>query len=101
MYEKKEKVDPKTTDFKIALQEQMKSRLKGTHYLERLPGRTAFRARIIPMLRICEVRLITCNDLAYRKVHSRFGNKWTCDSCAKELCIESDFYILANLSWRI
>ena len=91
----------KTTDFKIALQEQIKLRLKGTHYLERLPGGTALRDRIIPLLRICEVRLITCSDLAYRKVYSRFGNKWTCDSCAKELCIESDFFILANLNRRI
>ena len=98
---KKEKGMLKTLDFKVAHQERMKSRLKGAHYLERIPGGTAYRAKIIPMLRICEVRLITCKDLAYRKVHSRFGNKWTCDSCAKELCIESDFFILANLSWRI
>ena len=91
----------KTTDYKVAHQELIKQKLKGSHYLERLPLKIAKRNKIIPFLCRCELRFENCKFVAYRTVHSRFGNKWTCDACAKELCIESDIFIHSNLNWRM
>ena len=50
--------------------------------------------KIKPKIRLCEIgsRINNpeCNILAYRKFISRYGNKWTCDSCAREICLESE-----------
>ena len=52
-------------------------------------------------LRVCEIgsklRNEDCWGHAYRRVHTRFGNKWTCDNCSKKIAIENElnweFYV--------
>ena len=45
-------------------------------------------------LRVCEVgsklRNKNCKGIAYRRVHTRFGNKWTCDNCAKMIVRDNE-----------
>ena len=45
-------------------------------------------------LRVCEVgsklRNKDCKGIAYRRVHTRFGNKWTCDNCAKRITQDNE-----------
>jgi hypothetical protein len=45
-------------------------------------------------VRVCEIghRIDNkrCNGLAYRKVHSRFGDKWTCNNCAVFICRQNE-----------
>ena len=45
-------------------------------------------------LRVCEVgsrlRNEDCRGHAYRRVHTRFGNKWTCDDCSMKIALENE-----------
>jgi len=55
-------------------------------------------------LRMCEVgsklKNKNCKDIAYRKIHTRFGNKWTCDNCAKKITQDNENLINQTLDRR-
>lgn len=55
-----------------------------------LPPTSAIRVKIVPKIRFCEIRKSNCQGNAYRKVKSRYGDRWTCDNCARDICKESE-----------
>ena len=48
----------------------------------------------------CSIRLDNCSGKAYRLVHSRYGRRWTCDNCARQMCEESNEFIKTHSTAR-
>ena len=52
---------------------------------------------------ICEIGIKignrNCKGRAYRRVFTRFGNKWTCDNCSRKIALDNEsrwqFYLKA------
>jgi len=55
-------------------------------------------------LRICEagskLKNKNCKGIAYRKVHTRYGDKWTCDNCAQMIVQDNENLINQTLDHR-
>ena len=47
-------------------------------------------------LRVCEVgsklKNKNCDGISYRKVHTRFGDKWTCDNCSRKIVRDNETF---------
>jgi hypothetical protein len=87
----------KTSNYKEHHLAHMRQKYRDTHYMNKI-GRNGNWQQIQPMLHTCEIRFDSCVGIAYRKVSSRLGDRWTCDGCAKELCLESEEYFLNHLT---